>query len=87
MWATRLIGQRFQAAGLIAFTPGGDRLPRDAIPFGYFAYGRAVDDFRDGTQTDLDSDTSLNIGIRLKELWIDHHETVAGAGCSSTMSR
>ena len=87
MRAARLIGQRVQAAGFIAFTPGRDCLPGDAIPFGYFAYGRAVVDFADGTQTDLDSDTCRHIGIRFRELWVDHHETVAGAGCSSTMSR
>ena len=63
MRATRLIGQSAQAAGLIAFTPRRDRLPRDAVPFSYLTNGSAVVDLSDSTQTDLDRDTCRNIGI------------------------
>ncbi|STZ46388.1 Uncharacterised protein [Mycolicibacterium gilvum] len=87
MRATRLIGQSLQATGLIPFTPRRDRLPRDAVPFGYLTNGCAVVDFSDSAQTDLDRDTCRNIGIRFRNLWIDHRQTVAGTGYPSTMSR
>lgn len=87
MRATRLIGQTAQAAGLIAFTPCRDSLTCHAEPLGHLTHGCAVVDLGDSTQTDLDRDTRGNIGISLRNLWIDHDDTVAGAGCPSTMSR
>lgn len=44
MRAAGLIGQRVQAAGLIAFAPRRDCLPRDAIAFGDLTDGCAVVD-------------------------------------------
>lgn len=87
MRATRLIGQTVQAAGLVAFTPCRDSLTCHAEPLGNLTNRRAVFDFSDSAQTDLDRDTRVNIGISLRNLWIDHDDTVAGAGCPSTMSR
>ena len=87
MRAARLIGQSVQPASLVAFTPRRDCLPRDAVPFGYLTDRSAVVDFSDSAQTDLDGDTCRNIGIRFRNLRIDHLETVAVTGCPSTMSR
>lgn len=77
-----LIGRHLQTGGLVAVAPRGDGLPRDALPFGDLINGCPVVDFGDSTQTDLDRDTCRR--IRLRNLRIDHHETVTVKGCPST---
>lgn len=63
MWAAGLIGQRVQTAGLVAFAPRSDCLPRDAVALGDLADGCAVVDLGDSAQPDLYSDARCNIGV------------------------
>lgn len=65
MRATRLIGQTVRAAGLIAFTPSRDCLPRHAEPLGHLTNGRISTVTRAATSESV----SGTFGLTTTRLW------------------
>ena len=76
-----LVGQPVQAARLVAFAPGGDRLPRNPETLRDLPHGSAIHDLGDRAKAHLDSDPRGYIGIRLRDGCFRHTDRLAPPDC------